>query len=71
VSEVHGKEYVTVQLSVVIHEKYGVNLLLNFFGIRYKFLLFYTIQPSELYNSRQCNWWIFYGREHSECSWLL
>ena len=62
---------VTIQLSVVIHDKNGVNLLLSCFVIWYNFSLFYTIQRNELYNSRQCHWWILYGRQHSECSWFL
>jgi len=53
VSEVQGEGKITVRLSAEIYDKYGVSLLLRCFGKRYKFSLFYTVQPSELHNSRQ------------------
>jgi len=54
VSEVQGEGKVTVRLSAEIYDKYCVSFLLRCFGIRYKFSLFYTVQPCELHNSRQC-----------------
>jgi len=38
-----------------IYDKYDVYFLLRCFGTRYKYSLFYTIEPCELHNSRQCH----------------
>jgi len=45
---------ITLNLSELIYDICCI-FLLRCFGIRYKYSLFYTLQPCELHNSRQCH----------------